>query len=150
MGIYVGAALGDHWICRGRGEPWWTVAWPETLNWTVGIDDARQASGGRYLGLSVVALGLFGLVREKHWRWLALGGISYALALGSVHFGLSGLLFLFVNGLMDAIAPPLTQPNFVLVLQVVLALGVASTAHVILQKKWQYGALLAAILLGMP
>ena len=127
---------------------WWTVAWPEPLNWTVGIDDARQASGGRYLGLSVVALGLFGLVREHHWRWLALGGISYALALGSVHFGLSGL-FLFVNGVMDAIARPLTQPTrFVLVLQVVLVLGVASTAHVVLQKKWQYGALLAAILLG--
>ena len=76
----------------------------------------------RYLGLSVVAIGLYGLVHAKLWRWLALGVLCFALALGSVHFGLSGL-FLFLNGLMDSIARPLTQPTrFVLVLQLVLAL----------------------------
>lgn len=127
---------------------WWTIAWPEPLNWTIGVDDARQASGGRYLGLTVVILGMWGLVQGRHWRWLALGLISYALALGSVHFGLSGL-FLFVNGIMDAIARPLTQPTrFVLVLQVVLAVGVGHAAQPLLKKKWQYGAALAAFLLG--
>lgn len=126
---------------------WWTLAWPEPLNWTVGVDDARQASGGRYLGLSVVTIGLFGLIQAKLWRWLALGGLCFALALGSVHFGLSGL-FLFLNGLMDAIARPLTQPTrFVLVLQLVLAIGVASAAQVAFQRHKGYALALAGFLL---
>ena len=126
---------------------WWTLAWPEPLNWTVGVDDARQASGGRYLGLSVVAIGLYGLVHAKLWRWLALGVLCFALALGSVHFGLSGL-FLFLNGLMDSIARPLTQPTrFVLVLQLVLALGVASAAQLAFQKHKGYALALAGFLL---
>ena len=126
---------------------WWTVAWPEMLNWTVGVDDARQATGGRYLGLSVVVIGLYGLVHARRWRWLILGGLCFALALGSVSFGLSGL-FLFVNGLMDAIARPLTQPTrFVLVLQVVLALGVSSAAQAVIQKKNSYGLVMASLLL---
>jgi hypothetical protein len=107
---------------------WWEVFWPQEVQWSVGADDAREATGGRYLGLSVVAIGLVSLVYSKMWRWLAFGLIAYWLTLGSVHFERSGL-FLFLNGIMDAIARPLTQPTRYLVLfQIAVAVGVAKLA----------------------
>lgn len=103
---------------------WWTIGWPEDVHWTIGVDDARQTSGGRYLGLSVVLFGVMGLIKGRRWRWLCLAFFAYWLALGSVHFGLSGL-FLFVNGLLDQLARPLTQPTrFLVVVQLILCIGV--------------------------
>lgn len=104
---------------------WWEVFWPQEVQWSVGADDARETTGGHYLGISVVVIGLVGLVYHKMWRWVVFGLIAYWLTLGSVHFERSGI-FLFLNGIMDAVARPLTQPTRYLVLfQIAVAVGVS-------------------------
>jgi hypothetical protein len=133
------------------------VFWPVSIQWTTQSENAVNAQGGYFLGVSL----LFFLVlsinslrqRDKNhliyaaWVWLSLG---FLLSLGSIFHSLAGP-FLFYNSMMDAIARPLTQPTRYLILCVV---GFAFLVSLMVQKyeKWQYwfvgGLLLESMLWG--
>ena len=94
--------------------PWagvmpWEWVWPD-LQWTWNADTAIDATGGGYLGVTALALALY----SRRWAWLAFAAVGAWLAVGS-----SGLAFLALNTVMEAIARPLTQPARFLALSVV-------------------------------
>lgn len=101
---------------------------PGAVRWTLDVEGGALAGGGRYLGLSVLALGALALARTRRvagpWALLAL--VMVGLGMGSILPGGLAGPFLFLNAVMDAVARPLTQPTrFLLVAQVGLAVLVA-------------------------
>ena len=88
--------------------------WPTELSWTVDSTSAMQASGGLYLGWSLLFFAGLGLALS--WRraspWLAAWVVALLLSLGSFPGG----PFVVLNGLMDSLLRPLTQPTRFLVL----------------------------------
>ena len=134
------------------------LLWPGEVRWTVGADDARSASGGRYLGLAGALLALMGAVldrRARPWMLLCLGAL--ALSLGSL-VGPAAGPFLFYNALMDAVARPLTQPTrFLAVALVAASVPVGLGAHALADRFGKpviYGLIgilgVEALLLGGP
>ena len=125
------ALLGQSWavvdLPWARATPA-DLLWPGRVQWTLSATDAEAARGGRYLGWSGLLLGLGSLAtphRRRAAPWLLLAGVGVALSLGSLLTpGLAGP-FLLLNGFMDAVARPLTQPTRFLVL-VLIGLGVAA------------------------
>ncbi|MFT5586458.1 MAG: hypothetical protein ACI9VR_004057 [Cognaticolwellia sp.] len=88
--------------------------WPTELSWTVDANSGVNASGGQYLGWSLLLLagvGVF-LSWKRAWPWLAAWALAVLLALGSFPGG----PFVVLNGLMNAFLRPLTQPTRFLVL----------------------------------
>ena len=96
--------------------PWarmqiWEFMWPKAVQWTTDAENATQASGGRYLGLSVFLISLWGCYKHRSARvWLGFALLGICLAAGSMTSGLA-FPFLFLNHIMDVIARPLTQPT---------------------------------------
>ncbi|MAA79358.1 MAG: hypothetical protein CL916_08865 [Deltaproteobacteria bacterium] len=97
---------------------WSEFVWPETVRWTTGADNATQASGGRYLGLSVILLAIYGLKKSHSGRWMMLSVTGILLSMGSLMYGMA-FPFLFLNHVMDVLARPLTQPTRYLCLAVI-------------------------------
>ncbi|MEC7987881.1 MAG: hypothetical protein VX278_22125 [Myxococcota bacterium] len=93
--------------------------WPRSVRWTTDAVTATEAAGGRYLGLSVVLLSLYAVWKEPKSRpWFGFAVIGLLLSVGSLFHGLA-FPFLFLNGVMDSVARPLTQPTRYLCLSVV-------------------------------
>ena len=88
--------------------------WPMELSWTVDSTTAVDATGGLYLGWSLLFLAGLGLALswKRAWPWLAAWVVALLLALGSFPGG----PFVVLNGLMDNFLRPLTQPTRFLVL----------------------------------
>lgn len=102
------------------------LLWPGPVQWTLSAQDAESATGGRYLGLAGLGLALSALWLRPRAAlpWLALAAVGISLSIGSIQSGLAGP-FLFLNGFMDAVARPLTQPTRFLVFAL-LGLGVSA------------------------
>lgn len=150
-------------IVQLLGRPWsivdlpWARAtptdllWPGTVRWTLSSVDAQTATGGRYLGLVGLCMSLAALRvcprRALGWWAVAVGGM--ALSFGSVQNGLAGP-FLFLNGFMDAVARPLTQPTRFLIFAL-LGMGVSAglMVHTLVQKWGSSIALLCCALLAI-
>ncbi len=98
------------------------IFWPEPLRWTTAADSATAAGGGRYLGMVLVLTSFCALLLPQARVWFCFGAVGWALSLGSLNSGFAGP-FLFLNGLMDELARPLTQPTRFLIV-VVVAQGV--------------------------
>jgi hypothetical protein len=98
--------------------------WPGEVRWTLDAEEATQARGGRYLGMSVCVLAFVGAVGSwrRTWIWSLLAVCCLALSVGSVVYGVGGL-FLYLNALMSEVARPLTQPTRFLVVALI-AMGV--------------------------
>jgi hypothetical protein len=88
--------------------------WPTELSWTLDANTGVDASGGLYLGWSLLALAGVGAVLNwrRAWPWVAGCVAALLLALGSFPGGPVVVL----NGLMNAFLRPLTQPTRVLVM----------------------------------
>lgn len=124
------------------------LLWPGPVQWTLSAQDAEDATGGRYLGLAGLGLALAGLrLRPRDvLPWLALAAVGIGLSFGSLQSGLAGP-FLFLNGFMDAVARPLTQPTRFLVFAL-LGLGVAA-GLVVSAIGRRYGPRAAAVACGL-
>ena len=96
--------------------------WPEPLRWTTAADSATSAGGGRYLSIVLLFTSFSALLVPRARVWFCFGAVGWALSLGSLNSGFAGP-FLFLNGLMDELARPLTQPTRFLIV-VVVAQGV--------------------------
>jgi hypothetical protein len=110
------------WARVGLGE-WF---WPTEPSWTLDHTQGEVASGDGYLGLVLLALALVSIkwARSRAWPYLLLGGAGMVLGLGSTAGGVA-LPFAMLNGLMDLVARPLTQPSRFLALTGI-GLGVAA------------------------
>lgn len=111
------------------------LLWPGEVRWTVGANDARSASGGRYLGLVGALLAVMGAVVDRRARpWMVLGLVALALSFGSL-VGPAAGPFLFYNALMDAVARPLTQPTrFLAVVLVAASVPVGLGVHALVAR----------------
>ncbi len=132
--------------------PWarlkyWEIFFPSDVSWTTSTQDAILAKGGRYLGLTVILFTAWGL-RAKKIRWFfALGVICLVVSLGSIQ-GTLALPFLFLNGLMDAISRPLTQPTRFLVVTITcFSVCAAYGVWKISQRSSRLGIVMVIILL---
>ncbi len=115
--------LGQRWDvvdlpwARATPSEWWQ---PGAVRWTTDATAGVSAGGGRTLGLGVwllAGIALISRTRASLAPWgLALVGL--ALSVGSL-LGQMAAPFLVLNGVMDAIARPLTQPTRFLILPVV-------------------------------
>jgi hypothetical protein len=145
------ALLGRRWavvdLPWARATPT-DLLWPGEVRWTLSAQDAQDATGGRYLGLVGLMLALLSLrLRPREalpWLLLAAAGIS--LSIGSVQSGLAGP-FLFLNGFMDAVARPLTQPTRFLIFAL---LGLALAAgFAVRELRSRFGRRAAAAAAGL-
>jgi hypothetical protein len=102
---------------RSRPDEWFI---PGDVQWTLDAEGATEATGGRYLGLSVWILALLGVVldRKRTWPWAVLALGCLALSVGSVVYGVGGV-FLYLNALMSWVARPLTQPTRFLIVALI-------------------------------
>ncbi|MCK6525615.1 hypothetical protein L6R49_29785 [Myxococcota bacterium] len=119
---------------------------PTEVHWTLDVDDARRSNGGRYLGLSVVAMAVAGVITRPKASafWACLAVFCALIAMGSVIHGVAGP-FLFLNTLMDAVARPLTQPRrFLILTQIGLAICAGFGLDGLRALAGQYGRALAA------
>jgi hypothetical protein len=100
------------------------VLWGGPVRWTIDAEGGVAASGGRTLGIVVVALAAFGAIGRRPARvWMGLALVCFVIALGS-QVGEVGAPFVYLNALMAEVARPLTQPvRFLAVAQVALAVA---------------------------
>ena len=124
---------------------WNEFVWPRAVRWTTGADSATEASGGRYLGLSIFFLALYGARQVQARRWMMFSIVGVLLSMGSLMYGMA-FPFLFLNHVMDILARPLTQPTRYLCLAVVGFSVCCSLAVVDLSKKQKFGILIVYIL----
>ncbi len=124
------------------------LVWPRPVRWTLSAQDATQASGGRYLGLSALLLAILAaaLRPRDSLPWLGLILVGVLLSIGSLAGNLAGP-FLFLNALMDAVARPLTQPTRFLVIALIGLSGCAGLAVSAAAARW--GSRAGAALLGV-
>ena len=114
------------WARMGLSELFWPIA----IRWTTEAENAVDAQGGYFIGISLLffcalSIRYFWEYRKAEtnlnsmfvaaWLWL-LGG--FLLSIGSIFHSFAGP-FLFYNAIMDAIARPLTQPTRYIMLCVV-------------------------------
>lgn len=107
--------------------------WPTDLSWTTDATSAVDASGGLYLGWSVLLLALLGTAWTWRKSWpLLLGSLAaLLLALGSFPGG----PFVVLNGLMNAFLRPLTQPTrFLALASVCLSVLAAYGVHALHER----------------
>lgn len=124
------------------------LLWPGPVAWTEHAMGARgMPGGGRYLGLAGVVLALVALVTRarRTLPWVGLALLGATLAMGS-RLGPAAGPFLWLNGLMDVVARPLTQPTrFLVVAMVGLAVAAAWGADA-LRSRWGAAALFSSVL----
>ena len=124
---------------------WSEFIWPETIRWTTSADDATEASGGRYLGMSVFFLALYGLKESYSRRWMMFSITGLLLSMGSLMYGMA-FPFLFLNHIMDVLARPLTQPTRYLCLAVIGFSICCSLAVIQMSRKQKIGVFLILLL----
>jgi len=89
----------------------WEFFLPPHVQWTTDAQTATTATGGRYLGLSVCFLAVWGAWKHREARiWFLFSVVGLLLSMGSIVYGMA-FPFLFLNHVMDALARPLTQPT---------------------------------------
>ena len=109
------------------------------VRWSLDGSASQAACGRDYVGLSVIALSVVGVVAHpKRWPWLLLGVVGMALATGS-DWGGYPAPFALLNGIWWRMVRGLTQPTRYLLLPAI-AFGVGA-AHG-LEALWQRSRLL--------
>ena len=123
------------------------LLWPGPVRWTEALDGARSEGGGRFLGLSALALAVLGLLRGGRAArpWGLLAAFCLLLSMGSVIGGWPGP-FLFINHALDLLARPFTQPTRFLAVALVALAALAALGARSLSPRLQLAA--GALLLG--
>lgn len=124
---------------------WAEFAWPKEVRWTTSAEDATKASGGRYLGMSIFLLALYGLRHVRARTWMLFSCVGLLLSMGSLMYGMA-FPFLFLNHVMDILARPLTQPTRYLCLAVIGFSVCCSLAVLSLSPKQKIGVCIICVL----
>ena len=91
---------------------------PRPVVWTTNAENATLASGGLFIGWTLLLGASMGALHKKMWPWVVLMLTMAALSMGSIWGGFA-MPFLGLNAIMDAIARPLTQPTRYLAVAIV-------------------------------
>ncbi len=145
--------LGREWAivdlpwARASPMEWWR---PGEVRWTTHASAGVAAGGGRTLGLTVWGLALVGALlrgRATTMPWFV-AVVGLTLSLGSLQ-GEVAAPFLWLNGLMDAVARPLTQPTRFLILPLVgLAVAAGLGISALGRRAGPRGALVGPLLVA--
>ena len=91
---------------------------PRPVVWTTNAENATLASGGLFIGWTLLIGASMGALHKKMWPWVVLMLTMAVLSMGSIWGGFA-MPFLGLNAIMDAIARPLTQPTRYLAVAIV-------------------------------